>query len=114
MDRYVIYCTEEQTQKAIGLGAPIEIAKCDVTSTSINIVGTLPTAEQMLGWLRTKNIHIVITKDSIDNWSAYGHEIKPIEFTVFNRLTGYNSFEEATLEAIDAALEYLTEKSKMD
>lgn len=124
MNRYEIRCTPEQTRKALELGAPIEFEMewpfnsdtferspypeikmdKDGEPSLIN-----PTAEQMLGFFRSKNIHIVIQKDIIDNWSAYGHEISPIEFTVFDRLTGYKSYEEATIAAIDAALEYLTD-----
>lgn len=112
MNRYTIHCTEEQTKKALELGAPI---------TNIHTVGNdgitkewklvNPTAEQMMGFFRSKNIHIVIQKDIVDNWSAYGHEISPIEFTVFDRLTSYNSFEEATLAAVDAALEHLIDNN---
>lgn len=119
MNKYTIYCTEEQTRKALELGAPIrkepsslELYQCVRTDEKDNVTGQSiwlisPTAEQMMGFFRSKNIHIVIHKDIVDKWSVYGHEIEPIEFTVFDRLTGYNSFKEATLAAIDAALEYL-------
>lgn len=112
---YTIYCTSEQTQKAIELGVPIDHSSSqfdddctdNIELLSNGLYAIIPTAEQMIGFFRSKNIHIVIHKDVIDKWSVYGHEIVPIEFTIFDRLTGYNSFEEATIAAIDAALEYL-------
>ena len=59
-------------------------------------------------WLRNEhNIHLVIHKDRIDEWSAYGHEISPIEFTVFSLLTGFDSYEEALSAGITKALESL-------
>ena len=124
MEQYTIYCSDEQTKKAYELGAPIYVfdkwnskaieetkfkiehrAKLDSGLRAEN-----PTTEQMIGFFRSKNIHIVIHKDVVDKWSAYGHEIEPIEFTVFDRLNGYDSFEEAILAAIDAALDYLSKK----
>ena len=59
-------------------------------------------------WLRnTHNIHLVIHKDIIDEWSVYGHEITPIEFTVFPLHTGFDSYEEALSAGITKALESL-------
>ena len=59
-------------------------------------------------WLRNMhNIHLVIHKDRIDEWSVYGHEIAPIEFTVFPLLTGFDSYEEALSAGITKALESL-------
>lgn len=114
MNRFTIFCTETQTRKALELGAPIRFASINdirlgryIEVESDNKVYVIPTTEQMIGWLRSKNIHIVIHKDVVDKWSAYGHNIEPIEFTIFDRLIGFNSYEEATLAAIDAVLEYL-------
>ena len=59
-------------------------------------------------WLRNEhNIHLVIHKDRIDEWSVYGHEISPIELTVFSLLTGFDSYEEALSAGITKALESL-------
>ena len=59
-------------------------------------------------WLRNEhNIHLVIHKDRIDEWSVYGHEISPIEFTVFSLLTGFDFYEEALSAGITKALESL-------
>ena len=123
MNRYTIYCTPEQTKKALDLHAPIDycINQFDIddsefigyaNKTKIKLYAIIPTAEQMIGFFRSINIHIEIHKDIIDKWSVYGHKISPIEFTVFDRLTGYDSFEEATLAAIDAALDYLSNNKK--
>lgn len=139
MSDYTLFCTPEQTRKALELGAPIKEAMSrynawnalqriksgketyeEYANKGVAIINgkyvvkalTIPTAEQMLGFFRSKNIHIVIQKDVVDDWSAYGHEIAPVEFTVFDRLTGYKSYKEATLAAIDAALEYLIRNNK--
>ena len=59
-------------------------------------------------WLRNEhNIHLVIHKDRIYEWSVYGHEIAPIEFTVFALLTEFDSYEEALSAGITKALESL-------
>lgn len=112
---YAICCTPEQTKKALELGAPIETYKPIIINSKAGGSFTTPTietvtAEQMIGFFRDKNIHIVIHKDVVDKWSVYGHEIAPIEFTVFDRLIGFSSYKEAILAAIDAALEYLANK----
>lgn len=48
MKRYTVYCTKEQTEKALKLGAPIEMEYLDLICKSFPIE---PTAEEMLGWL---------------------------------------------------------------
>lgn len=116
---YTIYCTESQVRKALELNVPIEnvyynvVTKEALKRYNLVMIGgreyKIPTVEQMIGWLRYKNIHIVVHKDVVDKWSAYGHNIEPIEFTVFDRLIGFNSYEEATLAAIDAALNHLVD-----
>ena len=98
MNRYTIYCTEEQTRKAFELGAPIEIFNAD---GNIEIIE--PTAEQMIGWLR-KEMKLAISIDyNIQN------NILVWFYSIFN-FAYSNTFsepEEATLAAIDAALDYL-------
>lgn len=122
MNEYTLYCTKDQTKKVLELGATLTEDRSDWFNTANHIcVGDTifgdiwyhcPTVEQMFGFFRSKNIHIVIHKDAVDKWSVYGHEIMPIEFTVFDRLTGFDSYEEATLAAIDAILEYLEQSTK--
>lgn len=47
MEQYTIYCSDEQTKKALELGAPLEY-HCPNERESVY---HRPTAEQMLGWL---------------------------------------------------------------
>lgn len=58
MDKYTIYCTEEQTKKAIELGAPISFNKVGEGLPSHHLVSRekrgyyeIPTAEQMIGFI---------------------------------------------------------------
>ena len=120
MNKYTIYCTEEQTKKALELGAPIEVHDTfdsyDIKESNIFYKDKfieLPddrlieriTAEQMLGWLRSKGFRFKIVEHesyvywqySIDDY--FDHNNKP-------------SAKEATLAAIDAALEYLSNNKK--
>lgn len=117
MERYKIYCTEEQTRKALELGAPIEYHPMYMYGDNdspkivhykvrnIRVFSYCPTAEQLFGWLEEQEIHITITRsdDGFDVTYSY----------IINERYGdsnYTSRKEATLAAIDAALEYLTNK----
>lgn len=103
MEKYKIYCSEEQTRKALKLGAPlfkytsipnfakvIEIAYCEYYE--------IPTAEEMIGWLNEQGIAAdVIFIEETKTYKAY---------------CSYNCYistdrSEATLATIDKALEYL-------
>lgn len=108
MNRYSILCTEEQTKKALELGAPIE--EC---SYSINPHVTLggcrcliiPTAEQMIGWLEQnpRISDIDIFRSGSTYWAFY-----VIKFCgIIESKKEYFSRKEATLVAIDEALDYL-------
>ena len=107
MNRYTIYCTPEQTRKALEIGAKI-ITEPNCIHTLSQFRGVyndgetffhLPTAEQMIGWLRTKGFRFKIIEYDKEtywqihyddtNWLNHGETIK---------------YEEATLAAIDAAL----------
>lgn len=108
MDIYTVYCTTEQTKKALKLGAPIATHWSIMTNDWIY---DNPLTEQMIGWLEENNIEniIVCKKDGGD----YGYTVyhtshrKPLQrFWFSNR-------KEATLAAIDAALEYLTKNKKI-
>lgn len=124
MNKYTIYCTEEQTKKALELGAPIEKVGISQRDTSRPVLYTddpnenlecnayyKPTAEQMLGWLRNRKINIDISYEDI--WELYtvslnyGIKDKWNLLIEENREKTFNTFEEATLAAIDAALNYL-------
>lgn len=109
MDKYTIRCTEEQTKKALKLGAPIEITTIDSGNPFCPHYGAIaPTAEQMIGWLEKQEdiTNIVIAKPS--KWV----------FLIYNETyyhstgEGFNTRQEATLAAIDAALEYLSIKKE--
>lgn len=111
MSDYSCYCTTEQTKKDIELGAPIDnslvcyegfdIVYHNEDYSSI-LYAVIPTAEEMVGWLRSKGFRFKITdfeKGTI--WKvAYG------DWFDFNGNEDMNP-KEATLTAIDAALEYL-------
>lgn len=118
MRRYTIYCTEEQTRKALKLGAPIFSVKNAFTSKDIPhfnignekdwVLYIIPTAEQMIGWLEEQGllVSILYGYEVSDKWA---YDIDGEEY--FDYKSGeYNSRKEATLAAIDAALEYLQKK----
>lgn len=107
MDRYITYCTPEQVKKALELGAPIKI-ECFSTATEDHWHEVIPTAEQMIGWLEEQGVFISIVPDTDENTCANYVETK--EFSLSNVVC--SSRKEATLAAIDAALEYLTKNKK--
>lgn len=120
MDQFTIYCTQEQTKKALELGAPIEdipmflygenAAPKYVHKNEWNreCFCYCPTAEQMIGWLEEKDITVKLVKGDI-RWYARPCSCKN---TDFNR-DGYCSRKEATLAAIDSALDFLSVKEKV-
>lgn len=127
MNRFEIRCTQEQTKKAIELGAPIftfSESFADDYRTSIydkycsippikeegyedEVYADIPTAEQMIGWLESKKIfvHIAPCVDISCSW-----HIEAIGYT--SNIMVCKTRKEATLAAIDAALEYLTNNKK--
>ena len=118
MEQYTIYCTEKQTNKALELGAPIEVdfqfnSKTVIINKKAYIV---PTAEQMIGWLEGQRLVIIDTimvTDPIDGLSWYGYKLRfPWIKEKYSEIK-YNSRREATLAAIDAVLEYLSKNNKL-
>lgn len=117
---YTIYCTPEQTRKALELGAPIYmtfapgdyiepiLAVKDENSKEKNYL--CPTAEQMIGFLETKGVFVGVAWNCIlKKWDSYTH--------VKNDMIGYDCYdsrEEATIAAIDAALDYLESLRKFN
>lgn len=109
MNIYSIFCTEEQTKKAIALGAPIEEANSinepkhwvAIDNTTYKV----PSAEQMIGWLEQnpRISDIDIYRSGSTYWSFYVTKFCGI----IESKKEYLSRKEATLAAIDAALEYL-------
>ena len=144
MKRYEIRCTEEQTKKALELGAPItefdseykleeRMSACgdipafgsfddylnkdeypDICVLEIDesrYAYALPTTEQMKGWIEDtgNDIRFEVTTGIAHTWHYYIHIGYNKDYlNLFN--SGYSSREEATLAAIDAALEYLANK----
>lgn len=132
MNKYTIYCTSQQTKKALKLGAPISTVKSrrtkdtvisddvieydDATFTYIDC----PTAEQMIGWLEEQGIHIKIDCEGSLNYVVQLQFIhSPKDLDVINKSykgiighRGFPSRKEATLAAINTALEYLTNSKK--
>lgn len=121
MNRYTIYCTEEQTKKALELGAKIEFDSHSHGRPHIqdgcNFI-LLPTAEQMIGWLESQKVYI-----NFDTTSEEGENSNFIitwQYFIYNRyhdsineeFVEYSSRPEATLAAIDAALDYLIKNKK--
>ena len=103
MERYIIFCTKEQTERAIKLGAPCENPD-DFTPMRF------PTAEQMRGWLREEyGIQAFVSTLVGNTASVY---VKG-NFTMFNvnncdgMPKNFDTYEQAILAAIDAALDYL-------
>lgn len=127
MEEFTILCTKEQTLKALKLGAKIKTAMSKYNATIANknceqgkesfdeyqkkgiiflsngfsaMAYIIPTVEQMIGWLRSKGFRFKITeyktetfwKIVCENWFTCGKNTYP---------------KEATLAAIDAALDYL-------
>lgn len=120
MGLYAIYCTEEQTKKALELGAPIEVlyTKADYQQKrpTISIKGEfvdyayfVPTAEEMIGWLENQGLYF-----SIECIGNYVYEVwtKDTDKIVIIINSCVHTRKEATLSAIDAALEHLNENQK--
>lgn len=120
MDEYTIFCTEGQTKKALELGAPIrrilpteaindpsfEMSE-HFSDRPIPYFVKIPTTEQMIGWLEEPGItEIFITRRNIYYWNYLIICKKKVAF----RYNSYPNRKEATLAAIDAALEYLINK----
>lgn len=120
MDEYTIFCTEEQAKKALELGAPtrrilpteaindpsFEMSE-HFSDRPIPYFVKIPTAEQMIGWLRSKGFRFKITEFEEGTLWKVAHG----DWFDFSDNDGVNP-KDATLAAIDAALEYLTDKNK--
>ena len=114
---YTIYCTEEQTKKALELGVPLFRLYGTGCSDYIDMIiiseteaYTIPTAEQLIGWLEEQDIFINVNHIS----AGYGSWLKTISKNEYiSENLGYTkSRKEATLAAIDAALDYLSKNKK--
>lgn len=101
MNKYTIYCTEEQTKKALELGAPLEY-HCP---NEREIVYHRPTAEQLIGWLEEQVDNIDIIRYNDRTWL---YLFFPKNSSQYESEDKYQSRKEATLAAIDVALDYLS------
>lgn len=99
MFQQTLFCTPEQTRKALELGAPLKpyTANGYVESGCAEI----PTAEQMIGWLEECSMFC-----EIRHYEYFYHS-----YVNDTYLGHFASRKAATLAAIDAALEYLSNKS---
>lgn len=115
MNRYTIYCTEAQTKKALELGAPILADTQEIKFAGLNGLPfdidrvVIPTAEQMILWLEEQGILIDIDTEWNKSVLVYvwDCENKSLINNVF-----HGSRKNATLVAIDAALDYLSNNKK--
>lgn len=121
MNEFTIYCTTEQIKKALQVGAPIELRSEYYHPTEHDLkldnpipcesytygyhYAKCPTAEQMIGWLEAQGEFKVIAIHNSKNlnWSFH---ITTKDKDIFTS-SGYSSRKQATLAAIDAALEHL-------
>ena len=103
INEYTIYCTEEQTKKALELGAPIGNGHYYDKICIINTIDyATPTTEQMIGWLNDKSLQVTIR---FRGCSWYYNIMS--NYDVLSIGEDVSSRKEATLAAIDTALEYL-------
>lgn len=122
MDKFKIYCTEEQIRKALKLGAPVKLFLIsesgyvpEETKNEYNLCGLgnnfyiIPTAGEMIGWIEEqeniKEVSIYCDVTGL-NWSFEGY--KDNGSYAFAGRDSYPTRKEATIAAIDAALEYLS------
>lgn len=120
MNRYTIYCTEEQTKKALELGAPINTCgyyyKQQVGCNTISDIDLhiIPTAEQMIGWLEEQGLLIEFKRV----FGKYAYRLMEAhtngERNPQIHEQGFPSRKEATLAAIDSALDYLSKNKKYE
>lgn len=152
MEKYTIYCTPEQTRKALELGAhpefvtsqniqdsKYEYIKRNLSLSSfentryINVdreygknpkyvvfnkeVYRCPTVEQMLGWLEEQGIAVYAFVDNNEKeYTGWSYEVvKDFKNGGWKNTLAvpditFNSYKEATLAAVDVALEYLSNK----
>lgn len=112
MEEYTIHCTPEQTKKALELGAPLYLQTVDDDDEFIEVIDEgvykyyeIPTAEQMIGWLEDKHIDCFVGKQFHERFVA---TVCVNEVLIYSNPC--DSRKEATLSAIDAALDYLSKK----
>lgn len=114
---YTIFCTEEQTKKALNLDAPLEIGEgkgtilCRYKNYHTYKRCIIPTAEQMINWLETTLIYGISISEFEGEW-IYSIRTVSSSSRIHNEYFPSSSRSEATLAAIDAALDYLSKNKK--
>lgn len=111
MKEFTIPCSEEQTRRALTLGAPIESQEFTGGELETDWFAEgdkcyhIPTSEQMMEWLRTKGVRFYIAEfETSFYWNVTldrGRDNKEHEWGA--RAIEYR---EAAKQAIDAALEF--------
>lgn len=123
MNKYTIYCTEEQVDKAYELGAPItelpfslEIQQDTLDKYHMTRVNgayyEIPTAEQIIGWLEEQDDIEEITIQRNRAFRSWAYLVTNKRNKLVSSKNIYQSRKEATIASIDAALEYLTNNKK--
>lgn len=116
MNKFSILCTKDQIRKALELGAPLETCDWRITDTSRYIELDnekgwhiqIPTAEEMIGWLESEKSFSFDIRKRVVTWSYFiYYKMRHFLQDPVIDDDGFTSREEATLAAIDAALEYL-------
>lgn len=106
MNKFTIYCTQEQTQTAYNLGAPIGYK--NTLDNRERGRFEIPTAEQMIGWIREQGL-------AFDTEWSWGEQVTIWVWDNHKKERVYtsdaNSLKEATLAAIDEALDYLEKQN---
>lgn len=136
LKEYSIYCTDEQTKRAIKLGVNLqeiddESSYCLFREDAFYIVPITnctrdiyikPTVEQMLGWLREeKGLHIDTTWSYNQNtgdeytsliWRQYAGIMMCLENELMIEIKPEKTYKESVLKCIDRALYELERKQK--
>lgn len=122
MEKYTIYCTQEQTKRALELGASIYTTNehlynhpmCGRYWAKVEIQGNgysarIPAAEQLIGWLEERGILVDVSAAFLHtNTPSYLYRIGFRFNDYVSNAIDYPSRKEATIAAIDAALDYLS------
>lgn len=131
MEDFTIYCTEEQTKKAMELGAPLKVINCSLRRTSQavrNLCRTPgrytfidnfqqpgeywckmihnPTAGWMMGWLRTKGFAFGISEYN-DGFNDHVFWRVALGRGWYKSSEQCKEVKEAIHAAINAALDFL-------
>lgn len=130
LDQYTIYCTAEQTKKALELGVPMQLfwedikenfdmPYCEISPREDDELGimcnyvVIPTAEQMIGWLEEQEAIDEIAPMKKGEYWAYVVYMTGLRSDIESpKDTLYPARPEATLAAIDSALDYLIKNKK--